>query len=609
MYFSSDAAYRPYFVATTIVASLGIVVFWATNLLDTRIIIIGAILFRLAFLWMPPELSDDAYRYVWDGRVTVAGYNPYLHTPEDLVEADLMLPDYVYQQMNSKSLYTVYPPVSQYLFAAGGLVEKATGSWTLAYYFLKLVFFLLEVIAVLLLSKIVSANNLLLYAWNPVVLIETAGQMHTESVLVLLLVASIWAMRHERKTLAASLLAGAVWVKLYPLFILPLLIRRLRIQNLAIAAGVGTVIALPFIQGDVAGNVASSLNLYFQSFEFNAGLYYAIKEIAFWFTGVDQSKLIGPILRSVFFGAVALLYVVDWHRDWSFPRSVLWVLGLYVVLATTVHPWYFLGILAIIPCVTANDSLAYFRVRWNWYVVAALSMGSYLLYTGHISWYWGFVVLAWVAWLGLSLIGLSGPVLDKVVRIRATRKYEWIRKYLKADYGGEVVLDLGAGEGYIGEYIHSRNNADVLLVDVVDFNKSRLPLITYDGRTLPCPDSSVSTSVLYFVLHHTRDPESVLDEVVRVTTGDIIIVESTYRSKFGRWILTWLDHLANTLRSHGQMDNQREYLSFRRDEQWLLLFHDRGLELIDVEHRGLLIHHRVLYHLRTNNLPMNADRV
>jgi alpha-1,6-mannosyltransferase len=47
------------------------------------VLIVGATLIRLAFVFQAPTLSGDVYRYIWDGRVIDAGFNPYLHVPAD----------------------------------------------------------------------------------------------------------------------------------------------------------------------------------------------------------------------------------------------------------------------------------------------------------------------------------------------------------------------------------------------------------------------------------------------------------------------------------------------------------------------------------------------
>src|SRR5687767_1762069 len=76
------------------------------------IVIVFAALFRLSLLFAPPFLSDDIYRYVWDGRVQAAGINPYRHIPADPVLADLR-DDKIYPKINRRDYApTMYPPLA-----------------------------------------------------------------------------------------------------------------------------------------------------------------------------------------------------------------------------------------------------------------------------------------------------------------------------------------------------------------------------------------------------------------------------------------------------------------------------------------------------------------
>jgi hypothetical protein len=87
---------------------------FANGLKIKQIITIG-VLFRLSLLISSPELSDDFFRFVWDGRILLAGENPYLHLPAVLISApeisDLGLTQELYNGLNSKNYFTVYPPV------------------------------------------------------------------------------------------------------------------------------------------------------------------------------------------------------------------------------------------------------------------------------------------------------------------------------------------------------------------------------------------------------------------------------------------------------------------------------------------------------------------
>ncbi len=44
-----------------------------------------ALVFRLIFLFATPNLSQDFYRFIWDGRMILEGLNPYLHLPQTFI--------------------------------------------------------------------------------------------------------------------------------------------------------------------------------------------------------------------------------------------------------------------------------------------------------------------------------------------------------------------------------------------------------------------------------------------------------------------------------------------------------------------------------------------
>jgi len=49
---------------------------------ELGIILLGALLFRVLFLPQVPWLSRDSWRYLWDARVILHGYSPYVYAPE-----------------------------------------------------------------------------------------------------------------------------------------------------------------------------------------------------------------------------------------------------------------------------------------------------------------------------------------------------------------------------------------------------------------------------------------------------------------------------------------------------------------------------------------------
>jgi hypothetical protein len=140
-------------------------------------------------------------------------------------------------------------------------------------------------------------------------------------------------------------------------------------------------------------HLQSSIDLFARLFEFNAGPYYLTKYVFWLGTGADWSKQIGPAFRYLFLGLLPLLYVLDWQRDWSIRWASLLTVGLFLVLSTTVHPWYILPVLSL--------SVLHERPAWPWFWLGTLSIGTYLFYVGGPYWLW--IVLGWG---GAALLGM-----------------------------------------------------------------------------------------------------------------------------------------------------------------------------------------------------------
>ena len=588
---ASEPSTYPIFVVSAFVASGLVVLLWRADALSMRHVLIGALLGRIAFFPLLPSLSDDVFRYVWDGMLQADGLNPFLYLPSaDELSAyqDLAL----YDALNSADYYSVYPPLSQLIFALGGLF--ADGGWHTGYYVIKSCMVLIELGGVWCLTQMLPARAVLLYAWQPLVLLEVAGQAHTEAAMVGLLLAAIWAARRNRGHWAAAALAGAGMVKLYPFVLFPLLWRRFGAKVLVTGAAVSVGIALPYAAPEAVGNMLSSLRLYVQLFEFNAGPYYAVKEAFAFVTGQDWSKQIGPAMGLLFVGTLPLFYWLDARRGWRLEKAAVMILGAFFALSTTVHPWYLISVVAL--------AVFFQPPSWHWIWLATLSLGTYLFYVDGP--YWSFVMLGWT---GLAVIANQkhfDETLQWIQQQRAIQKARRLDPILDrlAESESLSVLDLGAGEGYVGAEIQRRYNAHVQLADVVNFNRTPLPHVQYDGEHLPFDDEAFDVTVLYFVLHHCEDAERVLDEALRVSQEQVIVVESVYESRWQHRLLQLLDVGSNRLRSAGKMTSQEKHLNFREAEEWLHLACELGAEVTHQERFGGWVHRQFLMVLEPRNM-------
>ena len=587
---AEDGAGRILFVGASVVCTLLVGLAWHRGDVTTCEALGIAVLLRLLAFPLLPGLSDDGFRYLWDGLLQTEGFNPYALRPSDPALETLRDPG-LYERLNSADYYSVYPPASQLVFWVGGWAAGL--GWAAGWYTIKFVFIATELAGVWALSRMVPARLLVLYAWHPLAVIEVAGQAHTEAGMVGFLLLALLAYRRERPGAAVGLLTVAGWFKLYPFVLLPFVLRRVGWRYAWVGGAVSLVLLAPYVHSSAFAHAAESLDLYVRSFEFYAGPYFALKEIGYGLTGEDWSKTLGPALRTLFLLGVAALYLVDRPRSRPFVLVGLFVFGLLWATATTVHPWYLLGVLALLPLALAERpgrAQNLHAAAWIWLILAA--HGTYLFYSHGEAIYWAAVWIGWGGWAVLLLTALLLRGLPGLMRRRARRKWRWL-----APHAGTPrrLLDLGAGEGYVGAVAREATGAEVMLADVVDFNRTDLPHVVYDGRRLPLADDAFDVTLLVFVLHHAEDAGAVLREARRVTAGRVLVIESVFE---GPWERRWLeaaDRLANRLRSGGRMRGQEDFLHVRQAADWREVFAAQGFRVVGEERRGGWWHRQRLF--------------
>lgn len=399
------------FVAASFVGGGGLVLLWRRDALSTWSVLWGALVLRIAFLPLLPELTDDPFRYLWDGWLQLEGINPYRFVPSDPALSSFQDTE-LYRKLNSQEHYSIYPPLSQLTFALSALFYD--GDWVPPYFVLKGGYVVVEYAGVWVLSRLTSARNVLLYAWNPLVLISTAGQGHTEALLVPLLLGAVWAVRRERGGLASAAIAGAGFVKLYPFALGPYLLRRFGWRAVWPGVLVIGVLSVPYAAPYVLPHAKTSVDLFAKLFEFNAGPYYFVKHLFWAGTGTDWSKTIGPLFRGLFLSSLPLLYYLDVRQHWSFRRACLILIGCFLVLSTTVHPWYLLPAIAL-GVMGAGPS-------WHWLWLGLCSIGTYLFYVDGAYWIW-----IWLGWGGagiLALMGRTGSLWGRPSVMKSEASYE-----------------------------------------------------------------------------------------------------------------------------------------------------------------------------------------
>jgi hypothetical protein len=182
-----------------------------------------AVLFQGFLIFTPPTLSDDIYRYVWDGRVQAQGISPYLYAPK-APELAYLRDDDIWKHINRKVVVTVYPPAAEMAYALLWRVWPDSARW------FQIAMGLGGLLAGGLLIGLLKAvgrapARVLIYLWSPLLAFETAHAAHVDGLILPLLVVAWWARVKARDTLVGILLGLATAMKFYPALLLPALWR------------------------------------------------------------------------------------------------------------------------------------------------------------------------------------------------------------------------------------------------------------------------------------------------------------------------------------------------------------------------------------------------
>jgi hypothetical protein len=227
-----------------------------------------------------PDLSTDIHRYAWEGRVVLHGGNPFLTPPDDSTLAALRDADY--GQVAYQKMPAIYPPLAQGAFALAQLVH--TGPFTL-----KILFSLFNLGTTLVLFRLlrrrgVSETHALLFAWNPLVIVEAGLSGHVDAMAAFFLLLGLALWESGRRVWSGVALGGSALVKYLALASVAWLARR---RHYAVAAVVLLVLVAGYIPFWSAGaKLFASLRLYTATWYFNGPPFFMLSS----FLGSQDSR-------------------------------------------------------------------------------------------------------------------------------------------------------------------------------------------------------------------------------------------------------------------------------------------------------------------------------
>ena len=297
----------------------------------------AGIALRVGVLPSVPALSEDIYRYIWDGWVQSNGVNPYAHPPSASALEELRTA--WWPLINHADVSTIYPPGAQIVFAL--LASAGTGWWIF-----KLAWLAADLLVARLIDRLSPGRSvlpLLLYLWSPLVVVEVAWSGHLDPLGVAPMLGGValagTAAVPAWRSGALLGLGGAV--KFAPLAALPALFRLRGPGALAAAVLVPLLLYVPYVGAGPA--LFDGLRTYGDLWEFNSGTYRILERLP---GHPDVAKWIGASIVGVIAWWAAL-------RRWPLERALLWTIGSALLLSPTLHPWYLLWVLPF-ACLSAN---------------------------------------------------------------------------------------------------------------------------------------------------------------------------------------------------------------------------------------------------------------
>jgi hypothetical protein len=346
------AAFILYGIATTIALGLNVQPGrWFQPAIFGIAIILNALL-----IFTPPTLSDDMYRYVWDGRVQAQGISPYRYAPDDPNLAELRDPE-IWPAINRKSAVTIYPPAAQMAYAVLWRIHPDSVRW-----FQVCAAGMALLAGVLLLGLLRdlgrSPGRVLIYLWSPLLIYETAHAAHLEGLFLPLLVGAWWARVRERDGLTGFLLGLAAAMKFYPALLLPALWRpnhpkgRWRMPAALVATLV--ICYLPYLLNsgpEVIGFLPEYLG---ERFNLSPLLNWLMTNLPNWLdlnssTRFTDAQRILSISTLAILGLMSLAMIVRPAKsgEQALRRSI-WPIGIFTLLNPNLFSWYILWLLPLV---------------------------------------------------------------------------------------------------------------------------------------------------------------------------------------------------------------------------------------------------------------------
>lgn len=375
-------------------------------------------------IFTTPSLSDDMYRYVWEGRVQAQGISPYLYPP-DSPELRSLRDRPIWTSINRKSAVTIYPPLTEMIFAILWHIWPDNVRW------FQLVMASGALLGGLFLYRLLRAlqiptSRLVIYLWSPLLIYETAHSAHLEGLLLPLLVAVWWARWKEEDGFSGLMLGIATAIKLYPVILFPALWRpRNRRGRWLFPLAFFSVLALSYLPYliSIGSNVIGFLPKYLREL-FNQPPHVRLIQAFFKQLGVDWRWAM-IVLSLIVLAGLGLWILIRGNQDGTtFLHYSAWLMGTFSMLSHNLFSWYLLWLLPLVAIFLFRPGDQPLKAWTGWWLFCGLIALSYTFFLD-----WKEVTWAiWAQYLPLYLL----------LSIHFFNKSPWIRNIAWKEPGKSI---------------------------------------------------------------------------------------------------------------------------------------------------------------------------
>jgi len=363
-------------------------------------IIFTGLFARLILIPSSPILEDDFYRYLWDGAVTANEFNPYVFSPQDVIEKNPAVPEKVLKladesenvikKINHPKIKTLYPTLSQIIFAFSYyLFPWSITGWKLLLLMgdIFLLFFLIKILRELELP----VSFVAIYWLNPIVLHEFFNTGHYDLFALLFAAIAIYYYLKSEFVISSITLAFAVGFKLWPILLFPIFLRRLTNQKWKLLSSILAfslfiiVIFIPVFRAGFDQN--TGFVKYAANWINNAAFYTLLKESIDLFTSTFNIYYVCAdcvarwITGGIILSVLLLLIRRPAKDNLDLVDKILLIIAVSFLVSPTQFPWYVTWL--ILPLVfSPKISLLMYTFLIPLYHLNFL--GGYFIYIQHI---------------------------------------------------------------------------------------------------------------------------------------------------------------------------------------------------------------------------------